>query len=146
MSGKTVTFIGHNDCFKLNYACLTKELEKIIKEGYYCFINEGMGQFDWTCARAVYTLKKRYPYLKNCLVIPYLSFTIRETSYFDEILYPEGLENYFFPQAILKRNQYLVDQSNVAVCYINHPWGGAIKTYNQAVKKGLRIINLGTLT
>ena len=79
------------------------------------------------------------------LVIPYLSFRIRERKYFDDILYPEGFEKYHFKAAILERNRFMVNHSSYALCYVDHDWGGAAKTYRLAVRQGLRSINLGEL-
>lgn len=61
-----------------------------------------MGAFDWLCARQVYQAKQQYSEMECLLVIPYLSFRIRERKYFDDILYPEGFEKYHFKAAILE--------------------------------------------
>lgn len=59
--------------------------------------------------------------------------------------YPEGFEKYHFKAAILERNRFMVNHSSYALCYVDHDWGGAAKTYRLAVRQGLRIINLGEL-
>ena len=46
--------------------------------------------------------------------------------------------------AILKRNEYMVDQSELLIAYVNHGWGGAAKTLEYAVRKHKKYINLGT--
>ena len=104
-----------------------------------------MGAFNWLCARQVYQAKQQYSEVECLLVIPYLSFLIRERKYFDDILYPEGFEKYHFKAAILERNRFMVNHSSYALCYVDHDWGGAAKTYRLAVRQGLRIINLGEL-
>ena len=38
----------------------------------------------------------------------------------------------------------MVDNASYAICYVNHGWGGAAKTYERAKKKGLNIINIAT--
>ena len=43
---------------------------------------------------------------------------------------------------IPKRKQMVVDQSDIIVCYINVPYGGAYTAYQRAVKKNKQIINL----
>jgi len=43
MERKTVTFVGHNDCMKLNDQLLVNALEKAVEEGYRIFLNGGMG-------------------------------------------------------------------------------------------------------
>ena len=124
---------------------LSYEIEKLIADGYSQFLCGGMGDFDWLCASCVHELKQKYPHIKNDLVIPCLSFAIRDTSCFDEIIYPEGMEKYHYKAAIPKRNRYLIEHSDAAICYVNHDWGGAAKTYAMALKKKLHIVNLGIL-
>ena len=77
-------------------------------------------------------------------MIPYLTFAIFDKDIFDEIIYPEGFEKYHFKAAIPARNKYMVENSSIAICYVNHGWGGAAKTYERAIKKKLNVINLGT--
>ena len=141
-SGHTATFIGHSDCHGVNVDAIRAEIIKLIEMGVTDFLNGGMGGFDWLCAKIVYDLKNDYPHIKNYLVIPYLTFKISERKYFDTIVYPEGFEKYHFKAAIPARNRYLIDSSAYAICYIAHNWGGAAKTYDRAVRKGLTIINL----
>ena len=138
----TVTFIGHSNCYEVSEAIVKREIEKLIKEGVCCFISGGQGGFDRLCARCVFELKQKYPYIKNDLFIPYLNFNIFDKKIFDTILYPEGFENLYFKAAIVAKNEYLIKNSDVALCYIRHQWGGAAKTYEKAIKKGITLINL----
>lgn len=140
---QTATFIGHKQCYGITKEIVRAEIEKLIQAGITDFLSGGMGSFDWICARAVYDLKKDYPFINNYLVIPYLSFNILEKEFFDSIIYPEGFEKYHFKAAIPARNKYLVDNAAFALCYVTHDWGGAAQTYARAVKKGLTIVNLG---
>lgn len=83
--------------------------------------------------------------MRRILVIPYLSFRIQERKYFDEVLYPEGFEKYHFKAAIPAKKRFLVNHSAYTLCYVDHDWGGAAKTYRLAVRQGLQVINLGEL-
>jgi len=139
---KTATFIGHSECFGIEKESVCTSVEELIQKGVETFLSGGMGDFDWFCARTVYELKKKYPRIKNILVIPYLTFNIRNKEIFDEIVYPMGFEKYHFKAAIPKRNRFLVDNSQYAVCYIKHGWGGAAQTYEYAKKQGLSIIDI----
>lgn len=140
----TATFIGHKECYGLSDEAVRIEIVKLIEKGIRVFLNGGMGSFDWICAKEVFKLKSEYPNIKNYLIIPYLTFTILDKHYFDEIIYPEGFEKYHFKAAIPARNKYLIENSSYAVCYVTHGWGGAAQTYERAQKKGLKMINLGT--
>ena len=142
---KTATFIGHSECYKVTDEQIKQEIIKLIDLGVTNFISGGQGNFDKKCGYLVHKLKKDYPQIKNILVIPYLTFKIYDKTIFDEIIYPDGFENLYFKAAIPERNKYLVDNSNYAICYISHTFGGAFKTYTTAKNKKLNIINLGEL-
>lgn len=142
MREKTATFIGHSECYGVDNAAVRSAIVALIEKGVSEFISGGMGGFDWICARAVYELKKEYPHIRNSLVIPYLTFTIRNKELFDDVIYPDGFEKYHFKAAIPKRNRYLIDNSAYAICYVKHGWGGAAKTYEMAKKQKLEIIDV----
>ena len=115
----------------------------LINKGVTVFMSGGQGGCDRMCAGCVHRLKKQYPDIINCLVIPYLTFTVFDKNIFDDIIYPEGFEKYHFKAAIPARNRYMVDNAAFAICYVNHGWGGAAQTYERAIKKKLNVINLG---
>ena len=94
----TATFIGHSECYGLDEGRVLATIEQLIHAGITTFLCGGMGAFDWLCARQVYQAKQQYSEVKCLLVIPYLSFRIRERKYFDDILYPEGFEKYHFKE------------------------------------------------
>ena len=140
----TAVFIGHNEC----YGVSTQQVEQVIidhiQKGVTVFMSGGQGGFDRLCAGCVHRLKKQYPDIINCLVIPYLTFTVFDKDIFDNIIYPDGFEKYHFKAAIPARNRYMVDNAAFAICYVTHGWGSAAKTYERAIKKKLNVINLGT--
>ena len=140
---RTATFIGHSECYGIDEGQVRREISKLIENGVTDFISGGMGNFDWMCARIVFDLKKKYPQIRNYLVIPYLTFRVNNDRLYDSIIYPEGFEKYHFKAAIPARNRFLVDNSSYAICYVTHDWGGAARTFARAVKKGLTVINLG---
>ncbi len=139
---KTAVFIGHNECYGLLDEQLTNTIINCINDGVSIFLNGGQGGFDRKCAVTVFNLKTLYPQIKNILVIPYLTFNIFDKNIFDEIIFPDGFEKYHYKTAIPQRNKYMVNHSDIAICYINHGWGNAVKTFEYAQKKNLKIINL----
>ncbi|MBE6750034.1 MAG: DUF1273 domain-containing protein [Ruminococcaceae bacterium] len=139
---KSVVFIGHNECYSMSTDDLNKAIIECIKKGAIEFFSGGQGGFDRTSATAVYNLKKDFPHIKNILVIPYLSFNIFSEEIFDEIIFSDVFEKYHYKVAIPQRNKYMVNHSDTAICYINHNWGNAAKTFKYAKKKNLNIINL----
>ena len=62
---------------------------------------------------------------------------------FNGTIYPDGLE--FVPQklAIIKRNEWMVDNSSFLIAYIDHEWGGAYRTFKYAQrKKHIKVISI----
>lgn len=136
-------FIGHNECYGVSVQQVEQAIINLINKGVTVFMSGGQVGFDRMCAGCVHRLKKQYPDIINCLVIPYLTFTVFDKNIFDDIIYPEGFEKYHFKAAIPARNRYMVDNAAFAICYVNHGWGGAAQTYERAIKKKLNVINLG---
>ena len=137
-----VTFCGHGDKY---YDAQTEKklllcVEKLIKEGAKEFLLGGYGDFDHLAARTVKQLKGFYPHITSTLVIPYIHRTYDNTIY-DGSVYPP-IENVPNKYAISKRNEWMIQKSDVLVCYISHTHGGAYKTYEYCLRKKKRIINL----
>ncbi len=80
---KSAVFIGHNECWDINKTDISTASENLIQQGIEVFFSGGMGRFDWLGAEVIYDLKKKYPQIKNILVIPYLHFNIRDENIFD---------------------------------------------------------------
>ncbi len=116
----TAVFIGHSKCYNLSIDKLEEAIKQCIENGITQFLSGGQGEFDRICAYTVFRLKSRHPHIKNILVIPYLSFNIFNEDIFDEILYPNEFEKYYYKVAIPQRNKYMVCHSDIAICYINH--------------------------
>ncbi len=115
-------------------------VEKLIKNGADEFLLGGYGDFDKIAARVVKSFKSTYPHIKSILVIPYLNREYNKELY-DVSVYPE-LENVHPKGAIVKRNQYMVDVSDVVVTYVKYKNGGAATTLKYAEKKNKRIIDI----
>ena len=47
--------------------------------------------------------------------------------------------------AIEKRNRWMLDHADYCICYVNHAYGGAHKFARMAKRKGLTVINLGSV-
>ena len=121
---------------------LDAAIEQMIQDGISIFYNGGKGSFDSMCKFSVIRLKKKYPYIRHYLVLPYLDFEGTDRNDFDGSIYPE-LESAPRKFAYSHRNRWMVKQSSQALCYINHQWGGAFTTFRSAIHNGLKVINLG---
>lgn len=140
----TITFCGHGD---YNYDNdikdrLSSTVEDLIKQGADTFLLGGYGNFDMMSAHIVYQLKQKYPYIKSILIIPYLNKEYN-TDYYDETEYPP-IEKVPMRYAIIKRNEWMIDQSDTVISYVKHDRGGAYKTLQYANKKRKTVINLYT--
>lgn len=141
---KTALFIGNRDCYQVKEADIEQAIITAIENGIKIFLNGGQGYFDKTCAVIVHRLKKRFPHIKNILVIPYRDFKVFNDSLFDEIVYPFEVHTfsyYTYKSGSPKRNRWAVDHSSVAICFVYRS-GGAEKTLEYAKKQNLKIIDL----
>lgn len=135
-----VTFCGHSEIADreavrqwLFPICLY-----LIKCGATDFYLGGYGSFDFLCAAALRELKREHRKIHLILVLPYLNSSIMTDGY-DETVYPP-LETVPKRFAILRRNEWMVQESDVIVSYVIHGWGGAAKMLEYARKKKKQVI------
>lgn len=106
------------------------------------------GQFDHLVAAVLRELKSRNSQISYSIVLVYLPEREKEYNQlsYTETVYPEGLE-YTPPRfAISKRNQWMVQQSDYVIAYVEHSIGGAAQFTEYARKKYKTVINLADLT
>lgn len=148
---KRCCFAGHSKLYHTDeiYNNLVNLIEKlVIEEDVSEFWVGNYGNFDSLSAKAVRYLKEKYPNIQLNLVIPYLTSGINEYKEiyyknYDHILMADLPERTPKKFQILKCNEYMVDNSNFIVCYVQYSWGGAAKTLEYAQKrKNIKIINL----
>ena len=60
---------------------------------------------------------------------------------YDDVLYPP-LETTPYRLAIVKRNEWMVSQSDLVIAYVLYSWGGAARTLEYAEKRKKKIIQL----
>lgn len=139
----TVTFCGHRHTQGTPElrAWLADSIEKLITEGADTFYLGGYGEFDRIAASVVWRLKQKYPQIKSVLVLAYLGRVVNAERY-DRTMYPE-IEGGPMRFAIVKRNRWLVDNSDVLITYVVLDSGGAAATRRYAVSKKKRIISYG---
>lgn len=143
----TCCFFGHKD----SPSTIAPKLERvltdlIVTQGVDSFIMGHQGHFDAMVLSAVRKMKERYPYITYKVVLAYMPGKKEEWSPYaaEETMYPEGLE--FVPRrfAISWRNKWMINESDVVVCYITHSWGGAAQYVELAECKKKLIVNLAT--
>lgn len=119
---------------------MDETLRGLVAEGADYFLLGGYGGFDSLAAHVVYDLKRDNPQIHSTLVIPYLNRDY-DTKLYDDTTYPP-LEGVPLKFAISKRNEWMVDQADVVVAYVQHSWGGAAATLRYAESKHKRIIRI----
>lgn len=131
----TVTFCGHAEIVKGDdvRSWLERTSQTLILNGADTFYLGGYGAFDNLAAAVLRELKKTYPKIQVILVLAYLNRNT-DTSGYDSTLYPD-LENVPLRFAVSKRNERMVEMSDVIVAYVTHNWGGASKTLDCAKRK-----------
>ncbi len=142
-----IAFCGHSD-FTVTEVLKQKIISTITKLAenenikFYC---GGYGSFDLFAAHTARSLKSKYPFIKLLYITPYIDNSrlelINEQNLYDEIIYP-NLENTPRRFAILKRNEYIVQKSDLIIAYVNRTYGGAYKMLCYARKLNKPIINL----
>lgn len=131
-----ITFCGHSQTSDQDKVTswLDMILPALIEGGATTFYLGGYGDFDRLAAAAVRRQKCTYPYIESVLVLPYLNKEFDSTAY-DCTTYPP-LEKVPPRYAIVKRNQWMVSESDVVISGVTHSWGGAAKTLDFAKRKG----------
>jgi uncharacterized phage-like protein YoqJ len=151
MDRTTITFCGHKNISdrQLILNKLVKTLESYFKEQspltFYC---GGYGDFDSLASQAIDILKKQYTEVKaeKILVTPYITSAYQERisdmkNFYDEVVYPP-LENVPLKFAISRRNEWMVENSDIVIAYVKYSWGGSAKTLVYAQRKHKQIIHI----
>ena len=108
----------------------------------------GYGDFDELCASACRELKKEYIRTELVYITPYMDereqrkiIELQKRGLYDTSIYPP-IEGIPLRLALLKRNEWMIRNSDVIIAYITHNFGGAYKGVEYAKRIGKRVINL----
>lgn len=154
-NNKTCCFAGHRD---LPVGDRLEKLQKVlegriinlIERGFMTFIAGGALGFDMLAACTVLRMKEKYPYIRLKLALPhegssllwrYDSRVVQNLiiTHADEIVL---VSKEYFGGCMLKRNRYMVKESDYCIIYLNKNSGGTFYTLNEAKRKGIGIINI----
>ena len=105
-------------------------LPSLIEGGAATFYLGGYGDFDSLAAAAVRRQKTAYSNIEAVLVLAYLNRDV-DTSRYDSTTYPP-LEKVPPRYAIVRRNEWMVRESDVVISGVTHGWGRAAKTLDYA--------------
>ena len=140
---KTCCFFGHREVTHNIREKLKATIEKLITEDNVTEFYVGhQGQFDNMVYSVLKELKAKYPQIRYTVVLAYMPDERIKELYGEDTLFSDGLESVPKRFAISKRNDWMIEQSGYAVCYVHKITGGAAKFREKAEKKGLQIIDV----
>ena len=87
-------------------------------------------------------LKEVYPNIRYTVVLAYMPDEHIKEVYGEDTLFPDGLESVPKRFAISIRNDWMIQHSDYAVCYVHKITGGAAKFREKAEMKGLRVVDV----
>lgn len=141
----TVAFFGHRDT-PLAIEPKLKEIIVDLIENHSAdnFLVGNNGNFDFLVRKILKQLKEKYRHINYAVVLSYLPVKKPEFDISDEyqtILF-DGFEKSHPRYAIAKRNEWIVEKSDIVVTYVQHSIGGAAKYKELAEKRNKKVINI----
>ena len=129
-----ISFTGHSfvpDVNAVKEMVKKQLLNSIVDIEKITFYLGGHGSFDEICACVCRELKKEHKNWEIVYVTPYMSLSeqskIKENErlcLYDSSIYPP-IESTPKKFAILKRNEWMMTNSDLIIAYVNHGYGGA---------------------
>ena len=136
------TFFGHKDAPSSIKMRLEEIIEALINEGVKNYYVGNNGNFDFYVQGVLENIVKKHNDIRFSVVLS----TINETAIGTKqkyTVFPEGLENALPKFAISKRNDWMINNSQIVITYVRHNFSNSHKWLEKAKNKGLRVINLG---
>jgi len=135
------TFFGHKDTPSGIEIFLQEVIVDLINQGVTSFYIGNQGNFDAMAIKILSKLKEKYA-INYTVVLAYMPLQKNTDEYTAESVFPECLANVPPRFAIDRRNRYLLEKSDIVVCFVTHSFGGAAKFTELAKKQGKTVINL----
>lgn len=131
-------------------ARLLATIHKLVEEGYKTFLSGMAAGFDLMAASAVLLARNTYPEIELICVVPFPDQALNSTPYWQQehsnILrqaqHNITLSASYHRSVYHRRNDFLIENSSVLVCYYDGQPGGTHYTVTAARKQGLIIENL----
>jgi len=135
----TCCFFGSRDTPSSILPDLRNTIRRAITEyGADRFLVGNQGNFDLLAQSVLQTCTRdEFPFIRYNIVLAYLPGTDAKHEPQDSsvTIYPEGLETVPPRFAIVRRNRWMTDHSDIVICHVPHSWGGAAKAVEYAEKK-----------
>lgn len=140
-------FFGHKDSPESVKPALELAVKQIVERypdtTFYVGHN---GSFDGMALSVLKKLSEDFPSMSYAVILAYLP-TGDLVDFYNGLptIYPEGIEYVPKKYAISFRNDWIVKQADMVVCYITCSFGGAVKFALKARKNGKMVYNLADL-
>lgn len=146
---KICSGFGHREVLRNIDEEIELAVENAIQEGCTLFYTGAMGEFDTKFSSAVRKAKRKYTDLEIKLVCvkPYLTSELsknREYYYtmYDDIVIPTEIADVHYKQVISKRNEWIIDKSEIVIIFNVREYGGSYNALKYATKKNKTIIKI----
>ena len=134
------TFFGNRDTLETVRDELQSVIRRLIENHDVTHFYVGNhGGFDRIVIGVLQKLKSEHPHIKYSVVLAYMNS--RDTQYYDNTVYPEGLEVTPPRYAVVKRNRWMIDKSDYVITCIRSR-GGASSARDYANRKGKTVIDI----
>lgn len=144
------SFTGHRELADLDVALLDRVIKNLIISGCTRFLC-GMAQgFDLTAAESVLALKKEYPKVELVACVPCDGqsryYSSADRARYDRVLKSCSevivLSEDYYQGCMHVRDRFMVDNSDVVVCYLRKKSGGTYYTVKYAKTHDKKVIEL----
>lgn len=146
---KACSGFGHREVFQNIDNKLDEYICESVKMGCTVFYTGAMGDFDTKFSSAVRRAKRQYKNIdiKLICVKPYLTKELNDNKeyyyyMYDDILIPEELAEIHYKSKITKRNEWIIDNSDIVISYITRDYGGAFTAVKYAEKNNKKIFKI----
>ncbi len=143
-----VSLIGHArvEHHREIEACLEELLPSLLRTHDFVEFQLGrQGEFDVLAASCIKRIQNRYGKHNSsmALVLPYpVADLDYYKDYYDDIFIPEEVQMSHPKGAIVKRNRWLVEHTELLIAYVRRETGGAAACLRMAQAEGIEIIKI----
>lgn len=141
----TCSFFGHSHLYEQSEEIAQKLRQIIIdliEKGVDTFYVGNHGEFDILSSKIACDLKVLYPHIQVVVVLCYPNELQYLKCKFTDFLMPSEVEATPKRACIVKRNHWVVDNSDYIVSYIKYKIGGAYSVVQYAQKHKKQIIEV----
>ena len=137
----TCTFFGHASFSQPIFDKLEQVLLALIDSGISSFYVGNNGQFDYSVQYVLNKISQARSNFKYSIVLSRLNESAL-SGVQSKTIFPEALEFSIPRFAINKRNNWMINNASMVVCFVTNKISNSYKWVEKARRKGLKIINI----